>query len=516
MSSRTKIERNAINKVRDFIDATICLRSYLEANDKTPMWDGSIFVYEKEPDKNENFIGAVKSQVKGTEVNEFQAQESFRIMRNDLDKYMREGGLYYFVVEILNGKPEEKKIFYKELTPDHIRVLLENNTKSQSIEITLNPIPTDFCLFEDEMVNFIHDARKQTSFVDCPALLLSDIVKPNTSYKLRGDVLVNTKGKSLSMALTSQPFCLYKEEPYANIPVHGVVAHPIVTEHIEAPVSVNGHAFYSKYIRRFDLKTVTVNIGDVFIVKSPKKGYENLMSTKVEIKYPQKGGIEEALNSIDFLYALSHSDSIVLGENVFNLCFLDADRQLLFKDVAYMHELYHDMDALWHAMQIPGRFSFDMFDEVGLQQYLNVVLYVYRGVEGQPINAEDGVEQFYSLINAGPLRLFVHHTHTHDNQYKSVDAFSLPYYTDEKGRQYPLLSAILANNQDIVFDNIHYDEQLHCYKNCMESSPSFSKIIDHDLTILQRQKELIKEHYKAIAFNKFLDALQEISKGYKN
>ena len=44
-------EWNAMNAVRDFADTTACLRSYLEENDKTPLWDSSIFVYDGRSDK---------------------------------------------------------------------------------------------------------------------------------------------------------------------------------------------------------------------------------------------------------------------------------------------------------------------------------------------------------------------------------------------------------------------------------------------------------------------------------
>lgn len=65
MSTTTKKERNAVNAVRDFVDTTDCLRSYLEENDKTPLWDGSIFVYGGVPDKNPNLVGTVKHRSKG-------------------------------------------------------------------------------------------------------------------------------------------------------------------------------------------------------------------------------------------------------------------------------------------------------------------------------------------------------------------------------------------------------------------------------------------------------------------
>ena len=50
MSSTTKIEQNAVNEVRDYIDVTDCLRSYVKDNDRTPLWDGTVFVYKGEPD----------------------------------------------------------------------------------------------------------------------------------------------------------------------------------------------------------------------------------------------------------------------------------------------------------------------------------------------------------------------------------------------------------------------------------------------------------------------------------
>ena len=71
MSSTTKIEQNAVNEVRNFIDTTDILRSYLKDNDRTPLWDGTLLVYHGEPDKKENLVGTVKAQVKGTEVEAF-------------------------------------------------------------------------------------------------------------------------------------------------------------------------------------------------------------------------------------------------------------------------------------------------------------------------------------------------------------------------------------------------------------------------------------------------------------
>ncbi len=172
-------------------------------------------------------------------------------------------------------------------------------------------------------------------------------------------------------------------------------------------------------------------------------------------------------------------------------------------------DIYRDMKALWQAMQIPGTFSFDDFDEQGLNQYLRVVQHVYRKEEGVPIDPLEGFDSYYSFVPAGHLRLMIRFTHTHDNFYASEDGFAQPYIMNN-GHRYPILSAALANGADMVFDNIHYSEQLKCYKECLASSPSFVKVIKHDLQILERQKRIIKSEAKEKMFYKFVDDLMEL------
>lgn len=507
MSSTTKIEQNAVNEVRNYIDSTNCLRSYLKDNDRTPLWDGTVFVYMGEPDKKETLHGTVKAQVKGTEVEAFKLKEHYRVERNDLEIYMKEGGLFFFVVEMLASDIRERRIFYKKLSPIYIQSLLDQKA-TKTIEIPFDPVPTDFRIMEDEMLNFISDSRKQTSFVGRQGLTLNEALRGDYQIKYGG--FVNTvTNKSLAMQLTSQSFCLYQDTPYAMIPIRDIELTPLVTEHIDEPVSINGKTYFQKYSRKYDQKTITVNIGDCFITKMPKEGYAGTMPSQVEIKYPNKGGIDDAINVGEFLIALKDSTTITFGQRTTPLTFLNEDRNKLFGNAQYNLDIYRDMKALWQAMQIPSSFSFDDFDEQGLNQYLRVVQHVYRKEEGVPIDPLEGFDSYYSFVPAGHLRLMIRFTHTHDNFYASEDGFAQPYIMNN-GHRYPILSAALANGADMVFDNIHYSEQLKCYKECLASSPSFVKVIKHDLQILERQKRIIKSEAKEKMFYKFVDDLMEL------
>lgn len=513
MSTTTKKERNAVNAVRDYVDASACLRSYLEENDKTPLWDGSIFVYDGEPDKNPNLVGTLRSQIKGTEVEAFQDKEHFRLTFQELDIYRREGGLYFFVVELLKDDYNLRKIFYRALTPHTIQALVkqarQNNRGKElnSMEFTLLPLPTVTRIVEDEMANFIRDARKQTSFVGKPSLSLEEALKGNYPLKMETSFRFQ-KDTPLELQLIDHPLVLYQETPYASIPVSDIEVTVRATAHIDEPVKVGDVIFFSGYTRRYEQKYEVINIGDCFFLAGPRKGYENTIQSRAEIKYPGTGSIAEALHKMEFLMALMNEKELTLGENEAPIDF-GGEKERITEEVSYTYAIYRDIDAMWKQMQIPGTFNFDDFDEKGFQQYLDVVQHVYRCEPGVPNNAPKEPKPYFTAISAGKLLLMLFFNPYRGQLYKSYDAFSFRYHT-EGGKRYPMLSPALHYSQDVVFDNVHYDEQLECYKQCLAEDISFREVLEHDLTELKKRISNVTNEEKREKVAAFVEHLEEL------
>ena len=63
--NKRDIEQFAVSAVKDSITSCDYLDSYLSDNDKTPSWDGEIFIYSNPNRTNEDFVGSVKCQIKG-------------------------------------------------------------------------------------------------------------------------------------------------------------------------------------------------------------------------------------------------------------------------------------------------------------------------------------------------------------------------------------------------------------------------------------------------------------------
>ena len=507
MATQTKKERNAVNAVKDYIDSTDILRSFLADNDKTPLWDGTIFVYGGEPDKNENLIGTLKTQIKGTEVPQFEKKEKYRISRSELCHYMNEGGLFFFVVELLEHDYKERKIFYKKLTPVYLKSLIKSKPSNATIEITLDSIPSDYHFLEDDMINFIIDSKKQASFTWGKGLTFSEAIKEGHPIRAEGFVHSGNCG-SISRIITSRPLFMYQETPYAKVPVQDVMLIAKATEHFQDVVKVGERVFFYGYKNVYNLKTITTNIGDCLIVTGPKEEYGETLESTIEIRYPRKGDIDSAINAVEFLRELMNRKTITFGDQETTVAW-NSEMDSLFKDVPTMFDLYHDIKKQWIELQIPGTFSFDDFDETGLNQYLDVVQHVHRGVNGLPKNITCK-ESFYSIIPVGPLRLLIFFTYIQDNIYASTDAFSNPFVFDN-GIKYPLLTLALTKSPDIMFDNIHYEEQLNGYKKCLEENHAFTTIIKNDVAKIKRIIPSIKHTEKKQLVESFVEELHRLT-----
>ncbi len=92
------IEEKGIYAVSEYLTDIGYIKPYLSSNDKTPMWDGSLFVYKSKDDFNkERFDYRVPVQVKASEFDGdvFPEKTSYSIEITDLKNYLNDGGLVF-------------------------------------------------------------------------------------------------------------------------------------------------------------------------------------------------------------------------------------------------------------------------------------------------------------------------------------------------------------------------------------------------------------------------------------
>ena len=109
-----RIEESATTALKAALLRCPILDSYIDSNDKTPSWDGTVFVYKSEKTKKENLAGRVPIQIKGTEKVIVSDTATFSCSVADLNNYYKDGGCVFFLISV-DLSSGNSRIFYKTL-----------------------------------------------------------------------------------------------------------------------------------------------------------------------------------------------------------------------------------------------------------------------------------------------------------------------------------------------------------------------------------------------------------------
>ena len=99
----------------------------ISEGDKEPIWDGHIYFYKDTKRRNIDFVERIPVQVKGNDDN-YKENVGYSISRNNLEHYLTEGGVLYFVVYLKDDSPT---VTYASLTPKAIKKILLASDKKK-------------------------------------------------------------------------------------------------------------------------------------------------------------------------------------------------------------------------------------------------------------------------------------------------------------------------------------------------------------------------------------------------
>lgn len=157
------IEKIACSAVGKYLSDCCVLVPNIDENDKTPIWDGDIYIYDSPAVCNENLLGRYPLQIKGKTVKSFSKSASFSVRVTDLKKFYQEGGCIFFVVQEKKDESIEEtetQIFYNILDRHQISSLLEESDSQIHKNIQLVPILATKSLFVEELKKALYDKQQ--------------------------------------------------------------------------------------------------------------------------------------------------------------------------------------------------------------------------------------------------------------------------------------------------------------------------------------------------------------------
>ena len=296
LSKKTK-ETLSVDAVRDSIMMTDHLDQFIPDNDKEPFWDGAVYIYENKDHTKENFRGRMPVQVKGTENEDFSKDEiSFPISTTDLRGYLADGGAIYFVVYI-GSTGLRRKIYYIELTPIRIRIILEEAKKQGTKNVKLKAFPDDNNKKSTIFLNCLQNCKKQSSFSEAHLFSLEELQEQglleNITIPLAGVGIKN----DLQTALVSNDVYIYANIKGSAIPQPLKILPKDMQTHeeVDALVTIDGKVFYKK------LRIVKNSENIKYVFGSSLTLTANQESTGIKISYKNSDDVRAISTDLDFM-----------------------------------------------------------------------------------------------------------------------------------------------------------------------------------------------------------------------
>lgn len=180
------IEKKGVRTLAEKIETTNSMVIYPSENDKGPIWDGYITIYEFNnlPNrnlKNNEIVGRFSIQIKTRTLKKYSNQIS--ISKDDMENFAKEIGTMYYYVQFVNDIP---KVYYYRLLNSDAKRLLSKMTNSKYKRIKFDLLPDDAREIYNIHYDFYHEITRQS--IANPTVDIEKIFNEKKSVELEIDI----------------------------------------------------------------------------------------------------------------------------------------------------------------------------------------------------------------------------------------------------------------------------------------------------------------------------------------
>lgn len=470
--SKKAIETLSVNAVRDSITTTELLDQFIPDNDKEPFWDNAVYIYYDKSHKKETFKGRVPVQVKGKESSDFSKDEiTYTVKTTDLKAYLSDGGMIYFVVYVGYGGLS-RKIYYVELTPIKLRVILAEAKGQKSKSITLKAFPDNNEMKTTIFVNCFQHCQKQASFAYAKLYSLEELEKKgvleNITIPFSGIGIKNDPKK----ALMQNDVYIYANIKGSNVPQPlPIIPTELQTmEEVDANITIDGKLFYEKIRIIKNATSTRFVVGESFTITAidGKEG--------VNIKYKSSDNIGVICKDLDFM--LSVIDVGYFESNGHRFDFPSSEADFSNFDIEEQRKLLDFAKKTKDVLTVLNCKKDLSIKDFKAEDFRNLERLYAALIENKPASGLKEDLPPVCRMKVGDLSFAISLTPIEDDKttYVIKDFFNsevLLTYQGENGTRYPISQfAILEPDDLLKVDNINWSVLL----------PSFQQVDMHKET----------------------------------
>ena len=413
-SANTKrIEESATTALKAALLRCPILDSYIDSNDKTPSWDGTVFVYKSEETKKENLAGRVPIQIKGTEKVIVSDTATFSCSVADLNNYYKDGGCVFFLISV-DLSSGNSRIFYKTLLVVDLDKIIKGAGKQKTSTIHLNLFPTEANEISSIFMEFTDNVHKQMGFIgkDIPTF---------ESLEANGAEITSLTftASGIGLTLDEIPKFLSTHDFYLYAKVKGLdvdvpidkVTNAIVSKPVDGEVRVRERCFFPAYRVVYENGKPLIRIGKGISVAL--KAEDN----RITVHTDRPDTLSDFIIEADFFVELVEQGELALNGVTIPLNGASlADLQERKKTLEYCKDVKKMLDYLGVTEELLLN-DLSENDEKNLRNFTGAVLYNRK--IGFPNMEHD---QFYGAFKIANLVIWIWAKRQSDGMY-SIDSF---------------------------------------------------------------------------------------------
>ena len=367
-----RIEESATHALKGALLRCPTLAAYISENDKTPSWDGQIFVYQNAEQKKEDGILVAPVQVKGTSTKLLAKSTSYSCEVADLKNYYKNGGCILFLVSV-DLEHQTHKIYYSGLQVYDLKRELDAARHHKSRSIHLQEFPEDN---PNEMANivsaFAQNRVKQTSFVDKELPHLDELLQKGVKIE-NLSFAVPQNGRTLNNVgeyVSSHEIYLYAKPEGLDIEIPvDKVKNMTMSRPVFRAVCVNGTQYYDTYSLVNENGDTVIKIGTGISVKFLEQ--EN----RIFLHFKPEGTLSDFIRDATFVIDVYQHEQFEIGEIKLPLKAIDSiNIDQYTKSLTYYKDVKKMLDMLGVTEELQCT-NLTEQDETNLRNFVLAVLY---------------------------------------------------------------------------------------------------------------------------------------------
>lgn len=462
------IEELGVCAVKTRVNTMGFIKAFIDSNDKTPIWDGDLYVYNSESKyNNETFSFRVPLQVKASELKKkevFPPDIHHGISKSALKHYLNDGGVVFFKALVTRNAQE---VYYVVLTKRNINKLLHSNT-NKSVQLKL-------FRFDCTVSDFLSELRSLYLQVAHETKNLSSIASESYTINIEPVPATGDPYEYLATHFNNMLIEMQSDPSKKYYPSEGRSKMFFIHD-IDCSVRIEDEEYFNKVKLEYTEKGRRFNIGDCFSILIPYNGgHDN--PNKVNVDYHPKY-ISEAIAKLKFLIPLLSKRKIQIGDLNFELPYHKE-----FDDILptwnKILKTFIATKQLFASIYITDELRVDNLDDSDEMTARMLLLGYHRNLAMQSPQPPGDFRAF----KIGNLNIIFLSRHVKGNIYQlfDINESARMIETLDNGISYPVSTYAYAFRYDFFPDNINFEAVLPNYKRVYEEDKNGVEEIVIDL-----------------------------------